>query len=229
MRDAMLRGSDGLQPVLSAGRSSRPIVDQPVGQKSDADTTFQDILILISKANSRRDENAQDRSGGKASCTTSMTSENTLAPQNSVFSSSSTKETNSGKLSQNARPIVCHSEGSAHWSSWPKTSEPFTAIKDMTFLRHRHLNAWEECRIITPNRTWPTGPCGAAGDEFHDRKREGQPAWQAVSWRRAGQRCFGEPPPVRNRVRSARGQRKGQLPQSPARRPASATSFGATR
>eukprot|EP00440_Ansanella_granifera_P056460 gb/GFBE01061198.1/.p1 GENE.gb/GFBE01061198.1/~~gb/GFBE01061198.1/.p1 ORF type:complete len:315 (+),score=39.92 gb/GFBE01061198.1/:1-945(+) len=121
-----------------------------------------------------------------------------------------------------------HSVHDSNWLTWCWASRPFTPDRDMWYLQPKQLNLWEGERVMTPSRTWPTGPSGAARDEFHDRQREGLPHWRPGGLAVTGD-AFGPAPPLKRRLRSARGgtprtsiASRAQAPLSARKRPNSA-------
>lgn len=78
------------------------------------------------------------------------------------------------------------------------------------YLTHgRDLTGWEMDRVMTPERTWPSG--GSALIMFHDHQREGLPAWRPSSWSHKGE-CFPYRPPKPRRSGAARRPASGGPP-----------------
>ncbi|CAL1141080.1 unnamed protein product [Cladocopium goreaui] len=95
------------------------------------------------------------------------------------------------------------------WTTWSHVSRPFTPNNEVGTLMPLQFNLWEEKRIFSPNRSWPTRPKNpkvAAAPQFYDQQREGLPFWKAVTWKHQGQ-IFSDPPPFKKRPRSAAQRR----------------------
>lgn len=107
------------------------------------------------------------------------------------------------------------------WTTWSHVSRPFTPNNEVGTLMPLQFNLWEEKRIFSPNRSWPTRPKNpkvAAAPQFYDQQREGLPFWKAVTWKHQGQ-IFSDPPPFKKRPRSAAQRRVAALEEE---RPSSA-------
>jgi len=207
----------------------------------DDQVSFKDILRQISKANATRKGEGTLRLNCVAD-NDSIASNSTVLPEDTVYSKMNesvaefTRELREALEAeqQAARPAklsslrVRQKKDTVWYNTWNWTSQPFTPDKEMWYLQPKQLNPWEEVRIMAPERTWPTGPCGNARPEFHDSKREGLPHWKPGAYGVGrGERCFADPPPLRKaRASSARGPRPRAMARGETARPMSGRGAG---
>jgi len=208
----------------------------------DDQVSFRHILAQISKANATRKGDGSVSLNFPFNSDSVTSLDSTVLPDDIVYSKMAEsaadhsrelrEASEAAKLDLEkqleARPAKPKSfaecTGTLWYNTWNWTSQPFTPDNEMWYLRPQQLNLWEEKRILAPERTFPTGPCGTARAEFHDAKRQGLPHWKPGGGKHRGERCFADPPPLRSaRASSARGPR-----QSARARPGSSRSARAT-